>query len=121
MRTAQWDRGDKAAAMLSTNDLEPLMSDHDVARIIRMSLATVRRWRRFNQGPKYFKIGAAVRYRREDVEAYLNSRQTGGEGYEKPDGEKSWSPVVEFTSKEARERFQAAALVAVDSYRGASK
>lgn len=35
--------------------------------------------------------------------------------YEK-DGETGWAPVVEFATKDARERFQAAALAAVDEY-----
>lgn len=36
--------------------------------------------------------------------------------YEKSDGEKSWMRLVDFTSKDARERFQAAALAAVERY-----
>jgi hypothetical protein len=35
--------------------------------------------------------------------------------YEK-DGSKTWAPLVEFASKEARERFQASALAAFDAY-----
>ncbi len=36
--------------------------------------------------------------------------------YENSDGEKSWMRLVDFTNKDARERFQAAALAAVDDY-----
>lgn len=36
--------------------------------------------------------------------------------YAKPGGEKSWMPLIEFASKDARERFQAATLAAVDAY-----
>jgi hypothetical protein len=36
--------------------------------------------------------------------------------YEKSDGGKNWEPLVEFTSKESRDRFQAAAITAVDEY-----
>jgi hypothetical protein len=32
------------------------------------------------------------------------------------DGERSWVPLIEFTTKATREAFQSAALVAVDSY-----
>ena len=39
----------------------------------------VRRWRLLNQGPRFLKIGAAVRYRREDVDAWLDSVPTGGQ------------------------------------------
>jgi predicted DNA-binding transcriptional regulator AlpA len=55
-----------------------LLNEYDVAKILNVSVATVRRWRLFGQGPRYIKIGASVRYRPEDVKAYLDSRPTGG-------------------------------------------
>ena len=61
------------------NAIEVLLNEHDVARITSLSVASVRRWRLLRQGPKYIKIGAAVRYRPEDVTAWLESRPTGGE------------------------------------------
>jgi DNA-binding cell septation regulator SpoVG len=36
--------------------------------------------------------------------------------YEKSAGEKSWMPLIEFASKEHREKFQAAALAAIRDY-----
>ena len=59
--------------------LEELFTEHDVARITGLSVASVRRWRLFRQGPKYLKIGAAVRYKPEDLAAWLESRPSGGE------------------------------------------
>lgn len=59
---------------------EALLNEHNVARITGLSVASVRRWRLLRQGPKYLKIGSAVRYRREDITAWLASRPTGGEG-----------------------------------------
>jgi predicted DNA-binding transcriptional regulator AlpA len=58
--------------------LETLLNEHDVARITGLSVASVRRWRLLRQGPKYIKIGAAVRYKPEDVTAWLETRPTGG-------------------------------------------
>ena len=55
-----------------------LVDEHVVARSLRLSVATVRRWRLLKQGPKYLKIGAAVRYRPEDISAWLESRPSGG-------------------------------------------
>jgi hypothetical protein len=44
-------------------DSQPEMrKDLEVAGYLRMSVASVRRWRVLRQGPKYFKIGSAVRY-----------------------------------------------------------
>jgi predicted DNA-binding transcriptional regulator AlpA len=59
--------------------IETLLNEHDVARINGMSVASVRRWRLLRQGPRFLKIGSAVRYRYEDISTWLNSRPTGGE------------------------------------------
>lgn len=50
----------------------------EVARITGLSVASVRRWRLLHQGPRYIKIGAAVRYKAEDISAWLESRPSGG-------------------------------------------
>jgi predicted DNA-binding transcriptional regulator AlpA len=63
----------------ANNSTETLLNEHDVARITGLSVASVRRWRLLQQGPKYRKLGAAVRYKPEDVAAWIESRQTGGE------------------------------------------
>jgi len=60
-------------------ELRGLLNERDIARITAMSLATVRRWRLFRQGPKFIKLGAAVRYRPEDLAAWLDSRPASGE------------------------------------------
>ena len=64
------------------NTLETLLNEHDVARVTGLSVASVRRWRLLRQGPKYLKIGAAVRYKPEDIAAWLASRPSGGEHQE---------------------------------------
>ena len=61
-------------------NIPQLLKEHDVARITGLSVATVRRWRLFKQGPKYVKVGAAVRYHPEDVRRWLNSLPSGGSG-----------------------------------------
>ena len=63
----------------SHNAIDSLLNEHDVARITGLSVASVRRWRLLRQGPRFLKIGSAVRYRSEDISAWLNSRPTGGE------------------------------------------
>jgi predicted DNA-binding transcriptional regulator AlpA len=60
------------------------LTDRDVARLLQVSVASVRRWRLLRQGPKYFKIGAAVRYRSEDLSEWIQSRPTGGEREQQP-------------------------------------
>ena len=61
------------------NVINDLLDDRAVARAISVSPSTVRRWRLLRQGPRYLKIGASVRYRLRDVQAWLESRPTGGE------------------------------------------
>jgi predicted DNA-binding transcriptional regulator AlpA len=62
----------------SGKPLESLLNERDVARITGLSLATLRRRRLLNQPPKYYKLGAAVKYKPADVEGWINSQPTGG-------------------------------------------
>jgi hypothetical protein len=62
----------------ANSTLETLLNEHDVARVIGLSVASVRRWRLLRQGPNYLKIGAAVRYKPENISAWLDTRPTGG-------------------------------------------
>ena len=48
-----------------------LLTEIDVAEHIGVSLQTVRRWRRERLGPPYVKIEASVRYRQEDLDAFV--------------------------------------------------
>jgi hypothetical protein len=61
------------------NPASDLLNEHDVARITKLSVASVRRWRLLRQGPRYLKLGAAVRYKPEDLAAWLRTRPSGGE------------------------------------------
>jgi len=63
---------------IAPTSLEALLNEHDVARITALSVASIRRFRLLRQGPKYLKIGAAVRYRPEDISAWLESVPSGG-------------------------------------------
>ena len=63
----------------TTKQLEALLNEHDIARITGLSVASVRRWRLIHQGPAYKKIGAAVRYKADDVSAWIESMPTGGQ------------------------------------------
>ena len=64
--------------MASEIAIETLLDEHEVARVTGLSVASVRRWRLLRQGPKYLKLGAAVRYKPKDVTAWIESRPSGG-------------------------------------------
>lgn len=55
-----------------------LQTEHDVAKQLRVSVASLRRWRLERRGPKFIKVGPLVRYRPEEVEAWLSALPTGG-------------------------------------------
>jgi hypothetical protein len=53
-----------------------LLTETDVAERLRVSLASVRRWRLEKRGPAFVKVGACVRYRPEDLESWITSLPT---------------------------------------------
>lgn len=54
--------------------LPDLMTTAEVAERLHISEGTVRWWRHVRTGPPSFKVCGAVRYRRTDVEAWLDSQ-----------------------------------------------
>ena len=53
-----------------TNDL---MNERDAAALLGLSAATLRAWRFQRRGPAFARLGRAVRYRRADLVAFLES------------------------------------------------
>lgn len=63
------------------------LTEQDVANRFRVSVSTVKSWRRRSLGPVYYKIGGAVRYKPEDVDSYeVSARVEPGKGA--PDAER---------------------------------
>jgi excisionase family DNA binding protein len=54
---------------MTTN--EPLVTEDEAASLLRVSLTSVRRWRREGCGPVYRKIGRSVRYRPDDLADFI--------------------------------------------------
>jgi prophage regulatory protein len=54
---------------------EEMLTEPEVARLLGVSLSTVKRLRASGEGPPVIKVGKrAIRYRRRDVEAWLRRR-----------------------------------------------
>jgi hypothetical protein len=51
------------------------MNEQQVAEILGRPPRTLRQWRYLGVGPKYLKVGAAVRYRPHDVEEWLRAQE----------------------------------------------
>jgi excisionase family DNA binding protein len=55
-----------------------LLTEREVAKQIKVSLASLRKWRLERRGPQFVKVGALVRYRSEDLEEWLATLPKGG-------------------------------------------
>lgn len=73
------NRSSKVTRELGDQAPESLLDEREVARWIRVSVATLRYWRSEGKGPRYRKIGQLVRYAPADVRDWLNTRPAGGE------------------------------------------
>ena len=58
--------------------MSTLLTEDEVARQLRVSVASLRRWRLERRGPQFIKVGSLVRYRPEEIEAWLAVLPTGG-------------------------------------------
>ena len=64
--------------MPDTNLAQILLTETEVAKQLRVSLAALRKWRVLNRGPQFLKIGSLVRYRQADINLWLESVPVGG-------------------------------------------
>lgn len=58
--------------------MQSFLTEKEVAKQIRVSLASLRRWRLLQRGPRFVKVGALVRYRVEDLEQWMETLPVGG-------------------------------------------
>ena len=54
------------------------LDEKEVAELLGVSVASLRRWRLLGRGPRATKIGASVRYKLADIEAFVNQCPTIG-------------------------------------------
>jgi excisionase family DNA binding protein len=56
--------------------LDRLLSVEDVANYLHVPIATIYAWRHRRQGPPGFRVGRHLRYRRNDIEHWIQDRIT---------------------------------------------
>jgi predicted DNA-binding transcriptional regulator AlpA len=56
--------------------IESLLNEHEVASLLKVSVATIRRRRLFRQPPEFVKIGASVRYRPAAIQRLIESSES---------------------------------------------
>ena len=57
---------------------DQLLTITETAELLRTPVATLRWWRHTGQGPRSFKIGRRVTYRRSDLEDWTEAQRRGG-------------------------------------------
>jgi excisionase family DNA binding protein len=59
----------------NSSSSDRLLTTEEVAEIMRVPVATVRKWRSQRTGPHGFRVGKYVRYRRSAVDAFLDEKE----------------------------------------------
>ena len=58
---------------------EVFLTELEVSRAAKISLATLRRWRLEKRGPRFRKFGSLVRYGEEDLANWMKAQPSGGD------------------------------------------
>jgi hypothetical protein len=53
-----------------------MLREKRTAQILDCSVAALRKWRRLGSGPKFVRLGRAIRYNLRDLEAYLSEHSS---------------------------------------------
>ena len=56
-------------------ELNQMLTEQDAADVLCQSVRTLQKWRVTGFGPSYFKIGRSVRYRRQELTEWVESRR----------------------------------------------
>lgn len=72
----------RRAASVASRCMAPLLTETQAAEILRVSPRTLQGWRHRGEGPPYVKMGAAVRYRRDDLRRFIVRSVRGKEAAE---------------------------------------
>jgi predicted DNA-binding transcriptional regulator AlpA len=57
---------------METMQIKEILTTKDLAELLGVKPNTIDIWRLKGYGPKYYKLGHIVRYKRADVEAWFN-------------------------------------------------
>jgi excisionase family DNA binding protein len=70
---------DQTTTRDTTADGEPeLLTIVEAAELLRAPVATLRYWRHLGTGPRSFRLGRRVLYRRDDLRAWIHAQQALG-------------------------------------------
>jgi predicted DNA-binding transcriptional regulator AlpA len=66
------------------DNLDPLLTVHETAELLRCSVHSLNKWRLTGSGPRFVRVGARVRYRRSAIADFIekstrvSTSDTGG-------------------------------------------
>ena len=67
--------------MTNQNYYNELLHERDAALFLKLSIHQMRRWRCNGGGPAYIRVGGkngrAIRYRKPDIDAYIEANRHG--------------------------------------------
>ncbi len=61
------------SSQIATEPNSRLLKEGEAAKILSLEVATLRRWRWSGRGPRFLKLGGAVRYDPADIDAFVES------------------------------------------------
>ena len=56
---------------------DALCNEHEAAKRLTLAVTTLRRWRCIKKGPRYLKIGGAIRYAQGDLDDFIEASRHG--------------------------------------------
>ena len=62
--------GGAMSESITTKPTSRLLKEAEAAEMLGLEVSTMRRWRWAGRGPRYLKLGGAVRYDPADIEAF---------------------------------------------------
>jgi hypothetical protein len=78
------------------------LTESEVSERTHIRLATLRRWRLGNRGPKYYKFGSLVRYGEEELTCWEQAQPSDGEDATEPIKPKPVRAICSFESRGER-------------------
>lgn len=64
--------------ILQMPEIPGLMTEREVAELLRLKRQTLSRWRAEERGPPFVQVEGSIRYPREAVQRWLDERTLGG-------------------------------------------
>jgi hypothetical protein len=58
--------------------MDQLLTEREAAKVLRISVQLLRKWRALGEGPEYIKLGKCVRYAEHSLARFLAQRASTG-------------------------------------------